>query len=118
MNFAIFVRLMKTISIAGIFALAAGAANAEVILGKWKTEGGATAVISNCGGAFCIKLVDGDYKGKSIGRLEGTDGNYNGTILDPADDKEYTGSADVDGDKLKLKGCVMIFCKTQKWTRL
>ncbi len=100
--------------------LASGApAFADIIEGNWKTESGETAAISKCGGSFCIKLKTGTYAGKSIGKMKGGNGSYDGTITDPADDKEYSGSAKVSGASMKMKGCALkIFCKTQTWKKL
>ncbi|PHP68323.1 hypothetical protein CSC94_06655 [Zhengella mangrovi] len=103
---------------AATFALTAVAAAAEPIEGNWKTQSGETASIASCGGAYCITLKTGDYKGKRIGQLSGSGGSYSGTITDPADDKTYSGSAKVTGASMKLKGCALkIFCKTQTWTK-
>ena len=92
---------------------------ADPIEGTWKTESGETAGIGPCGGAFCITLKTGQYAGQRIGRMSGSGSSYSGTITDPSDGKEYSGSAKVNGGSLKLKGCALkIFCKTQNWTKL
>ncbi len=92
---------------------------AEPIVGNWKTESGETAKIGPCGSSYCVTLKSGQFAGKRIGKMSGTDGKYAGEITDPADDKTYSGSASVSGTNLKLKGCVMkIFCKSQNWKRL
>lgn len=102
-----------------IIALSAATAMADPIEGNWRTQGGETAAISSCGGAYCITLKSGKHNGKRIGQMSGSDGSYSGTITDPADDKTYSGSANVSGGSMKLKGCALkIFCKTQTWTRL
>ena len=100
--------------------LATGApAFADVIVGNWKTQSGETAAIAKCGSSFCIKLKTGTHAGKTIGKMKGAGGSYTGTITDPADDKEYSGSATVKGNGMKLKGCALkIFCQTQNWKRL
>ena len=92
---------------------------ADAIEGNWKTKSGETAAISKCGGSFCIKLKTGEHAGKRIGKLKGASGSYAGTITDPSDDKQYSGSAKVSGKSMKLKGCALkIFCKTQNWKKL
>ncbi|WP_026187375.1 DUF2147 domain-containing protein [Ensifer sp. BR816] len=92
---------------------------AEPIVGNWKTASGATAEIAPCGGAFCVTLKTGKHAGKRIGNLAGTDGSYSGDITDPENDKTYSGSGSVDGNSLKMKGCVLkVLCKSQTWTRL
>ncbi len=93
-------------------------ASAGEIVGNWTTQSGETAKISACGGDYCIVLTTGTYAGKTIGRLTDAGDKYEGTILDPADDKEYSGSAVVEGARMELKGCaMMVFCQTQIWVR-
>ena len=72
-----------------------GAALADPIEGKWKTQSGATAQISPCGGSFCVKLTTGQHAGKQIGKMT------------------------PNGNVLKMRGCVLaVLCKTQTWNRL
>ena len=116
-------RTVKTLAGAAaigiVLAATSAAFAAEPIVGNWKTASGETAAISKCGGSFCIKLKTGKYSGKSIGTLKGSGASYKGTIIDPADDKKYSGSAKVSGSAMKLKGCALkIFCKTQNWSKL
>ncbi|MDO1581610.1 DUF2147 domain-containing protein [Rhizobium oryzicola] len=102
-----------------LLSLSGVAMAAEPIEGNWKTESGATAAITSCGGAFCVTLKTGEYAGKQIGKLSGKGKEYTGEITDPEDDKTYEGSGSVNGNSLKMKGCVLkIFCKSQTWTRL
>ncbi|MDQ0454219.1 DUF2147 domain-containing protein [Rhizobium paknamense] len=103
-----------------ITALAAGSAfAAEPIEGNWKTASGETAAIGICGKDFCITLKTGKHAGKMIGKLAGTGASYKGEITDPTNDKTYTGSAEVSGTSLQLKGCVLaVLCKSQTWTKL
>ncbi len=96
----------------------AGMAHAASIEGNWKTASGENAVISKCGGSFCLKLVSGKYSGKTIGRVKASGKKYTGTVTDPSEDKTYSGSASVSGSSMKLTGCALkIFCKTQVWKR-
>lgn len=114
--------MKKTISTffaAAIMLSSSSLAFADVIQGNWKTQSGETAKISKCGGSFCIKLQTGKYKGQSIGKMKASGGKYVGTITDPADNKEYSGSATVSGSNMKMTGCALkIFCKTQSWKKL
>lgn len=112
--------MIRTLVIAGAFLLAAGLAQAEeAIVGNWKTVAGDTAVIAPCGGGYCITLKTGKYAGKKIGTLSGNSGNYSGEITDPSNDKTYSGSGNISGSSLRLKGCVLnVLCKSQTWTRL
>lgn len=92
---------------------------AEPIVGNWRTASGATAEIAPCGGSFCVTLKTGKHAGKRIGNLAGANGSYSGEITDPESDKTYSGSGSVEGNSLKMKGCVLrVFCKSQTWTRL
>ncbi|MEE2953443.1 MAG: DUF2147 domain-containing protein [Pseudomonadota bacterium] len=99
-----------------------GIANAaDPILGQWQAPGGGVVKVSACGNAFCAKVISGDHKGKSVGTMRGSGGDYTGTVTDPRDDKTYEGSATIasNGKTLKLTGCALkIFCKTQTWTRI
>jgi uncharacterized protein (DUF2147 family) len=112
---------MKQLTIAvAALALSAGLATAqETIVGNWKTQSGETAVIAPCSDAFCVTLKTGKHAGRQIGRLSGTSGSYSGEITDPENDKTYSGSGDVTGNSLKMKGCVLkVLCRSQTWTRL
>lgn len=92
---------------------------AEPIEGNWKTASGATAAIAKCGGSYCITLKTGKHAGKRIGKLDGTGADYSGSITDPETDKTYSGSGAVNGNSLRMKGCVLaVLCKSQTWTRL
>jgi uncharacterized protein (DUF2147 family) len=98
----------------------AGAAHADPLEGRWKTQSGETAAIAGCGGALCITLKTGKHTGKRIGKMTASGNNrYNGEITDPADDKTYTGKATLSGNSLQMKGCVLaVLCKSQTWSRL
>ena len=91
-------------------ALAAGlaattVAHAAPIEGKWRTQSGANASIAKCGGAFCIRITSGAHAGKTVGRVSGSG-------------SKYSGSARVNGNTLKLSGCVAkVLCRTQTWSR-
>ncbi|MGK9050122.1 DUF2147 domain-containing protein [Neorhizobium sp. CSC1952] len=112
--------MMRILMLAGTLALAATVSQAaEPIEGNWKTASGETAAIGKCGTAYCVTLKTGKYAGKQIGRLSGKAGEYSGEITDPAEDKTYSGSGSVNGNALKMKGCVLkVLCKSQTWTRL
>jgi uncharacterized protein (DUF2147 family) len=99
--------------------LMTGAALADPIEGNWKTEAGPTAAIAQCGGSFCVVLQGGKYAGKQIGKFKASGDGYTGTMTDPANDKTYTGSANLKGSSLSMTGCALkIFCKTQVWSKI
>ena len=104
----------------GTVLLAAGAAYADPIEGNWRTESGERAHISG-GGTFSIVVKTGKNAGKNIGRLKATGGgNYSGTVVDPNENKKYSGKAKVSGNSLILSGCVLggLICKNQTWSRM
>ncbi|MDQ0319704.1 uncharacterized protein (DUF2147 family) [Pararhizobium capsulatum DSM 1112] len=108
-----------TVAVALTLAAATASFGAEPIVGNWKTVSGETAVISACGGAYCITLKTGKHAGKKIGSMSGAGDSYSGEITDPENDKTYSGSAAIQGVSLKLQGCVLkILCKSQTWTKM
>lgn len=112
--------MIRKILAAGILVAAMTApALADPIVGNWKTKSGETAAIAACGGSFCIKLRTGNHAGKQIGKVKANGAKYSGTITDPANDKEYSGSATLSGSTLKMRGCVLgVLCRSETWSRL
>ncbi|GGD27177.1 DUF2147 domain-containing protein [Aureimonas glaciei] len=91
----------------------------EPILGKWRAPGGGIVEVTSCSAGFCATVVSGQHSGKDAGVMNGSEGNYAGTVTDPRDDKTYQGEAVIEGDTLKMTGCVLkVLCKTQRWTRV
>ena len=126
---------MKRILLAGLFALAAGAAGADPIEGVWQTqaEDGAYALvqIAPCGAAYCGKINrtfkdGGEYKSPNIGRQIAIDmapkgnGAYEGKVWRPSNDKTYIGKIALAFDAIKLSGCVLggLFCAKQDRSRV
>jgi uncharacterized protein (DUF2147 family) len=127
---------MRTLIIAAAFGLSGvGIAAADPIEGIWQTqpdEGSfALVTIAPCGGAFC-GTISKTYQGKqesqspNIGRQIVIDmtpaggGAYQGRVWRPANDKIYSGKAEVAGDRMNLSGCVAggLICKSQTWVRV
>ncbi len=109
--------LILATALAATFALPSFAS--EPILGKWRAPGGGIVEVSTCGGSYCATVISGQHKGKSVGRMSGSNGEYEGQVTDPRDDRTYSGSATVSTSQLKLTGCALkVFCKTQVWTRV
>ena len=104
---------------AAVAAFTIGASAQSSIAGNWRTQSGENATISQCGGAFCIRVTSGEHAGKQIGRVSHSSGNkYTGSITDPGNGKTYSGSAIVNGGSLKLSGCVArVLCRSQNWAR-
>lgn len=115
-------------------------------LGTWYTEGGDSQVrMGKCGSALCGTLVwlkdpkDADGRPRTdsenadpskrsrpllgvqivLGlKPSGTPDEWDGKVYNAKDGKTYTGSFTLTGaNTAVLKGCVMVFCKSQTWTR-
>ena len=120
---------------AALIALASPAL-ADPAEGIWQTEvdDGAFAyvTIAPCDAAFCGTITrtfkDGgteyvsENRGKQIviGMAPVGDGNYEGRVWRPSNNKIYIGKMSVSGDALTLKGCVAggLICKAQGWARV
>lgn len=123
----------QVLALAMIFA--AGVAGADPLTGMWKTEvdDGAYAhvQIGPCGPAFCGVIAktfkDGaEYKSENLGKqlvidMKPTgDGEYEGQVWRPSNNKIYYGTIELQGSKLRLAGCVAggLICAKQNWTRV
>lgn len=128
---------MKTIILAFGIALAGstGAAMADPVLGTWKTQvdDGAFAHVDmyQCGSAICGKIIrtfndTGEYKspnlGKDIVRNMTPSGEkaYAGKVWRPSNNKIYKGKIALNGNSLRLAGCVAggLLCSKQTWQRI
>lgn len=112
----------------------AGAAAADPVLGTWKTQvdDGAYAHVtfSTCGVAICGVIArtfnaQGEYRSPNLGRrlvwdmLPKGAGSYKGgRIWQPSTDKIYRSKMSLDGDRLRVSGCVGPLCKKQVWSRV
>ncbi len=93
---------------------------AEPIVGTWKRTSGTVIEYKSCGGDdYCGTVLNGEFKGKSIGKMTGKDGSYKGTVNKLDEGKTYSGKASVSGSTLSLAGCVAggLICKTEKLAR-
>jgi len=121
------------------------AANADSVLGTWRTPSKNGVVeIARCGGSICGRLMSSDHiktnpelkdvnnkdtskrdrklKGLQIVggfKLDG-DAWTGGSIYNPEDGGAYKATITPAGpDSLKLKGCIVWpLCKTQTWNRI
>ncbi|MFC4669999.1 DUF2147 domain-containing protein [Seohaeicola nanhaiensis] len=114
----------------------AGAALAQdPIFGTWKTEpdDGKYSYIEmkQCGAVICGVAVksfneSGEYASPVLGKQivrnmkNDGDGQYSGEAWRPSNDKVYVGKATLNGDTLRMKGCVLggLICFGQNWTRV
>ena len=126
---------MKLLGMALGLILTAGAAVADPVLGTWKTQvdDGAYAHVkmTPCSGKICGVITrtfnaSGEYdsanKGKTlvIGMAPSGNGNYQGKVWRPSNDKIYIGKMQLNGNSLKLSGCVAggLLCSSQTWSRV
>ena len=127
---------MKALTLAAMLALTATASHAGGISGIFQTQAnddGNVGMVEfyDCGGKYCGRLVKSfDKTGKEIstpntgknivaGMSDDGNGKFSGgTIWDPGADKTYRSKMSLDGKKLNVSGCVMVFCRTQTWTRV
>jgi len=126
---------MKTIgAFAAGLAMLAGAALADEVDGTWQTQvdDGAYAYIEMgaCGDKICGVISrtfnsDGEYQSENIGKqlvwdmVAKGNGEYrDGQIWQPSTDNIYRSKMSLDGDILRVSGCVVVICKKQTWARI
>ncbi|MDJ0629495.1 MAG: DUF2147 domain-containing protein [Rhodobacter sp.] len=127
---------MKRIALAlAALALSGGAALADPVLGMWQTEvdDGSYAHIDMkpCSGKICGVIArtfnaSGEYQSPNVGKtlvigmVPNGGGKYSGKVWRPSNDKIYIGKMDLNGDRLKLRGCVAggLLCSSQTWARV
>lgn len=99
--------------------LAGPAFAAQPIEGSWKRSNGTVIRYAATGGnQYCGTVMTGEYKGQSIGCMSGAGNSYKGKVNKLDEGKTYSGSATVNGNSMKLSGCVaMVLCKTETLTR-
>lgn len=93
---------------------------AEPIEGTWKRPNGTLIRYSASGGEkFCGTVLTGEYKGKSIGCMNGSGNSYKGKVNKLDEGKTYNGTAKVNGNTLALAGCVLggLICKSENLVR-
>jgi uncharacterized protein (DUF2147 family) len=117
------------------------AASPSAIAGRWKTDDGkAIMEIAPCGPALCAKIAkflvaepaggarDDKNPDKAlrsrpligVNVLTGLVANGNGWTgkgYSPEEGRHFKANVSVAGNKLTLKGCVAVFCRTVGWTR-
>ncbi|UXU74004.1 MULTISPECIES: DUF2147 domain-containing protein [unclassified Paracoccus (in: a-proteobacteria)] len=127
---------MRKLAFAAALIVAGGAAQAEGISGIFQTQAnddGNVGMVQfyDCGGKYCGKLIKSfDKTGKEIksphtgknivaGMKDDGNGQFSGgTIWDPGADKTYKSKMTLSGKTLSVSGCIAVFCKTQRWTRV
>lgn len=133
---------MKTALLA-LSLLLCTAAGAPDVTGEWVTQDKSGLVtISRCGDSVCGKITKAliekpnypkndihnpDPKLRSrpilgmtfLSGFKGAGGEWtDGRIYDPESGKTYKSRLRLNGDgSLKVSGCVLVFCQSQRWTR-
>jgi len=127
---------MKTVFTAAFMAIA-GAAGAQDLSGIWQTEPGDTGgflhvSIAPCGDKVCgtinrafdkdLQVVEGyEHAGKPIiwdMASSGSGSWSDGKIWAPDRDKTYNSKMELDGNILKVSGCVLVICRSQNWQKV
>ena len=132
---------LATFSVFIITASPAAAAPAS-IAGSWKTDDGKSIIrFADCGSSVCGRIErflvpeppggarDGENpdKAKRGRKLLGLrifwnltpDGKrYKGKGYNPEDGRYFNAQVWREGSRLKIRGCVTLFCRTVIWTRL
>jgi len=120
--------MRKFLMITAVLSLGAGTAMAEPLLGMWRTAGddnGNSGLIqvAPCGNAVCGKLVKSfnsagqEIASENIGRniisetVPTGGGQYKGKVYSPDRGKTYNSKLQLNGDTLKVSGCVMGICR-------
>jgi uncharacterized protein (DUF2147 family) len=128
---------MGKLTIAALILMAsAGGTLAEPLLGKWRTapqDDGTSGVVqvAPCGAALCGTLVTSlDASGKEVDNPDnGTlilsetvasgGGEYRGKIYAPDRDQTYASRLQLEGDSLRVSGCVLGICRDGgRWARV
>lgn len=136
---------LAALTVGGFVAPVQASTNADAIVGTWMTpEQDSKITIEPCGNEFCGHIswlknplddkgnpkVDINNKKEElrsrpilgmqmISELKPNDegGWEDGKIYNPRDGGTYASKASLEGDVLKVKGCILFLCKTQDWTR-
>ncbi|MCO6186639.1 DUF2147 domain-containing protein [Rhizobium sp. L1K21] len=111
------IRVLSATALAILFVAPAFAA--EPIEGTWKRSNGTLIKYSASGGQFCGKVLNGEYKGQSIGCMKGSGADYKGEVNKLDEGKTYSGKANVSGNTMKLSGCALggLICKSDSLVR-
>ena len=122
-------------------AAAAPAPAPAPIAGNWKTDDArAIVTVAPCAGGLCATITrflytepqggvrdaknpDAKLRNRRVlgsnvlSNLKPAGKAWTGSGYSARDGRTFNATVSSDGGKLKLKGCVMVFCKTVVWTR-
>ena len=120
--------MRKLVMMAAVLGLGAGMASAEPLLGTWQTskdDNGHSGLIevTPCGNKLCGELIKSydengnETQSDNLGRniisetVPVGGGEYEGKVYAPDRDKTYKSKLELQGDRLKVSGCVMFICR-------
>lgn len=127
--------MKKIVIFVAMLMAGAGVAVADPLEGTWQTEPDEGAFahveIAPCGPNFCGIIArtfkDGvEYQSPNKGKTLVIDmapqggGSYEGQVWRPSNDKIYLGKIALNGDRVKLRGCIAggLLCSKQTWARV
>ncbi len=108
---------------------------ADPVHGHWRTapdDNGNTGIvaIADCGERICGTLIEAhDGSGQTmtspnVGRQiiwdmepQGNGRYRNGRVWAPDRDQTYNARLELEGDRLTVSGCVLVFCRDAVWSR-
>ena len=127
---------MKLLAYAAAVGLWAGAGLADPLEGTWQTAKDDNGhyghiQVAPCGAKLCGKLVKSfdsagkpiksDHTGRNIisDTVASGGGQYKGKVYSPDRNKTYNSKLALNGDKLKVSGCVLGICRDSgTWSRV
>jgi uncharacterized protein (DUF2147 family) len=111
------------------------------IAGRWQTDDGKAIVeVAPCGAAMCAKIArflvpeprggarDDKNPDKALrtrpllgvqilSGLKADGGAWKGRGYSPEEGRNFNATVTANGNKLNVRGCVSLFCRTVVWTR-
>lgn len=133
--------MRRIVLIIAAFAAVPAVAAPAPIAGNWKTDDGRAIVsVTPCPGGLCATITrflvpepqggvrdaknpDAKLRNRRVlgsnvlWNLTPAGKAWTGTGYSARDGRTFNATVSSDGTTLKLKGCVMVFCKTVVWTR-
>jgi uncharacterized protein (DUF2147 family) len=130
------------LALVALIAVPSMAAAPASLSGRWKTDDGKGIVaMTKCGAKMCGRIAEllikepvggqrderNPDKAKRGRMVEGLqiywdlvphEGGWKGEGYSPEDGRYYNAHLRVKGNKLTMKGCVSVFCRTVTWTRV